>query len=109
MSIVNYMEVLLPAKLSKIPDYTRGRSDRLKIVIHDHGGWIIDYTVNPAAVLRTEEWGDAQVEFTESQFWDFISDPYSGLKMYELKQVIVKGMTFNLMDLPRLFSMIRDL
>lgn len=109
MDVVHYMESILPLKLAKIPLYTLGRSDKLKILVYGHGGWIIDYNTSPASVLRTDEWGDAQVEFNESQFEEFINNPYSGLKMYEMKLIVVKGITFNLMDLPRLFEMVREL
>lgn len=107
MNIEEYMNVALPAKLAKIRMYTLGRSDKLKIVVQDRGGWIIDYNSDPASVTKTDIWGDAQVEFTEEQFERFINDPYSGLKMHLNKEIVVKGITYNLMDLPRLFDMIR--
>ena len=70
---------------------------------------MIDYNTIPASVNETDTWGDAQVELKDVQFIEFVNNPYSILKMYELKQVVVKGITYNLMDLPRLFELIRGL
>ena len=90
----NYLDNVFPAILAKNSHVTDGKNVKFKIVIRDVGKWMVDMTVTPVQVYRTEEWGDTQLEIDDADFEFIVKNPSRSHVPYNEGRARVKGRTY---------------
>jgi len=90
-----------PLILSENPEFTQGTNYKLKIVIHNVGGWMIDFHSVPATVYSTDAWGDAQLEISDEDFESLVKDPNKAPSFYFSGKARLKGKTVLFADFHR--------
>lgn len=100
-----FFDVELPSILADHADFTKGTNYRLKVVIRNVGGWLIDFHKVPVTVTKTEEWGDAQLEIDDADFEALIQDPNKYPSFYFGGKVRLKGETPLFADFYRWISL----
>lgn len=97
----SFLTQTFPLVLADNPEFTKGTNYKLKIVINEVGGWMVDFNTVPAAVYQTTEWGDAQLEISDGDFEALVQDPNKAPSYYFSGKARLKGKTILFADFHR--------